>query len=99
MSRYDTTGLPEDQCEPKSDGKVLKNLLGITSREEMEIAETEKLWSAQEKLLAEIEPEQALTAQDICAMHRLWLGRIYSWAGNYRQVNISKGRLAHSRLQ
>ena len=23
-------------------------------------------------------------------MHRLWLGRIYSWAGEYRQVNLSK---------
>jgi len=24
-------------------------------------------------------------------MHRLWLGKIYSWAGQYRQVNVSKG--------
>jgi len=24
-------------------------------------------------------------------MHQLWLGNLYSWAGNYRQVNISKG--------
>jgi hypothetical protein len=24
-------------------------------------------------------------------MHRLWLGEIYVWAGQYRQVNVSKG--------
>lgn len=89
--KYDTSALPEDQFEPGSDGKVLKNLLGITMREEMEIAETEKLWSAQESLLAEIEPDQVFTAKDICAMHKLWLGEIYPWAGNYRRVNMSKG--------
>ena len=24
-------------------------------------------------------------------MHRLWLGEIYVWAGEYRQVNMGKG--------
>ena len=24
-------------------------------------------------------------------MHRIWLGEVYEWAGQYRQVNISKG--------
>jgi cell filamentation protein len=31
-------------------------------------------------------------AEDICQIHHIWLGKIYSWAGRYRQVNISKGR-------
>lgn len=98
--RYDTSGLPEDQYEPGTDGTVLKNLLGIVTREAMEIAETDALWTAQEQLLGEIEQEQTLTAADICAMHRLWLSRIYPWAGEYRQVNLSKGgftfALAHA---
>ncbi|HEY7746881.1 MAG TPA: Fic family protein [Desulfuromonadales bacterium] len=89
--RYDTFGLPEDQYEPGSDGTVLRNLLGITSREEMEIAETAALWRAQEQLLGEVEQDQSFTAQDIRDIHRLWLGSIYSWAGEYRQVNIGKG--------
>jgi cell filamentation protein len=100
IDRYDTSGLPEDQYEPGSDGTVLKNLLGIVTREATEIAETDALWTAQEQLLGEIEQDQALTAADICAMHRLWLGRIYPWAGEYRQVNLSKGgftfALAHT---
>ena len=24
-------------------------------------------------------------------MHKVWLGRIYEWAGDYRQVNLTKG--------
>ena len=24
-------------------------------------------------------------------MHKIWLGDIYDWAGEYRQVNVSKG--------
>jgi len=89
--RYDTSGLPEDQYEPGSEGMVLRNLPGITTRQEMEIAETAALWRAQEQLLEEVEQDQSFTAQDIRDIHRLWLGSIYPWAGEYRQVNISKG--------
>ena len=88
--RYDTSGLPEDRYEPGSDGSVLKNLLGITTRVKLETAETAELWLAEERLLEEVEQDQVFTARDICAMHRLWLGRIYPWAGEYRQVNLSK---------
>lgn len=31
------------------------------------------------------------TSGGICEMHRVWLGQIYSWAGEYRGVNIAKG--------
>ena len=34
--------------------------------------------------------DHRFTATDICRMHRLWLGRIYAWAGKYRQVNVKK---------
>jgi len=89
--RYDTSGLLEDQYQPGSDGKVLKNFLNITSREEMETVETAELWRAQKALLEEVEQDQSFTANDICEMHRLWLGGIYPWAGEYRRVNLSKG--------
>jgi cell filamentation protein len=88
--RYDTSELTENRFERGSNGEVLKNLLGITSLEEMQAAETEALWAAEQRLLEEIEQDQAFTAQDICDMHCSWLGRIYAWAGRYRQVNISK---------
>ena len=39
-SRYSTSHLPESQFEPGSDGRVLKNKLGITSPDVMDRRET-----------------------------------------------------------
>ena len=41
--RYDVSGLLEAQCEPGASGLVLKNLLGITSKEVMDEAEARAL--------------------------------------------------------
>jgi cell filamentation protein len=89
--RYDTSNLIEDQYEPGSNGTVLRNLLGITVPEDMEVAETEALWRVQEMLLRDIATDQSFTVVDLCRMHRQWLERIYPWAGEYRGVNLSKG--------
>lgn len=89
--RYDTSNLPEDQYEPGSNGLVLRNLRGIIDPEEMEIAETAELWDVQERLIREIPQDKQFTSDDICSIHRQWLGSIYPWAGGYRQVNIGKG--------
>jgi cell filamentation protein len=35
--------------------------------------------------------DQRLTASDFVEFHRAWLEPIYPWAGEYRQVNMSKG--------
>ncbi len=88
--RYNTSHLPEDQLEPGSNGEVLKNLEGITTRDEMEVFETGYLWSAERVLVEQIKEDQTFTVEDLCSMHQLWLGKVYSWAGRYRQVNISK---------
>ena len=49
--RYDVSGLSEAQFEPGSDGLVLKNLLGITSSAEMDIAEANALVVAVDRLV------------------------------------------------
>ncbi len=89
--RYKTLHLTEDQYEPGSNGTVLKNLQGIKTRDEIEVFETGYLWAAEKELFGQVREDQTFTAEDICAMHRSWLGKIYPWAGEYRQVNISKG--------
>ncbi len=88
--RYDTAGLGENAYEPGSNGKVLKNLRGITSVTAMERAETLALLRATEAMLDRFDQEHRFSVEDICVMHREWLGDIYSWAGNYRQVMMSK---------
>ncbi|MFZ5503050.1 MAG: Fic/DOC family protein [Pseudomonadota bacterium] len=89
--RYDVSGLSEAQFEPGSGGAVLKNLLGITSSAEMDAAEANALVAAVDSLVRLYDEEHRFTAGDICEFHRVWLGDIYAWAGEYRQVNVSKG--------
>jgi cell filamentation protein len=90
-NRYTTSNLPEDQYEPGSDGTVLRNLLGITARDAIEVNETAQLWLTQQKLIAEVTQDHRFTTADLCRIHKQWLGEIYPWAGKYREVNLSKG--------
>ena len=88
--RYDTTDLDENQFAPDSRRRVLKNLLGITSKREMDRMEGREQLRVLEELAGLYDSDHRFTAADICRMHRLWLGRIYPWAGKYRQVNVKK---------
>ncbi len=88
--RYDVTGLPEAQFEPGSDGQVLKNRLGIVSKPDMDEAEARALERAMDHFVRMYDENHRFTAADICELHRIWLGEIYEWAGEYRRVNVSK---------
>ena len=97
--KYEAAG-PEVEFEPGSRGRVLRNLLGITRVGDMNEAESQALELAQEAALDRYGPDHRFTADDICALHRLWLGPIYPWAGEYRSVNIGKAgfQFAHAPL-
>jgi len=88
--RYDVSGLRETQFEPGSGGKVLRNLLRIRSTKKMGNVEAKALEIATDELIRTIDAGHCFTAADICRFHKAWLGKIYAWAGSYRQVNISK---------
>jgi cell filamentation protein len=66
----------------------------------MHEAESQALELAQEAAIDRFGPDHRFTAEDICELHRLWLGPIYTWAGTYRNVNIGKGgfQFAHAPL-
>ncbi len=89
ISRYDTSGT-EAQFESGSDGRVLRNRLGIKTPEAMDDAEACALEKAMVALVGEFDEEHRFTVADICKFHRVWLGEIYEWAGEYRQLNVSK---------
>ena len=90
-TRYDTERLTEAQFEPGSRGRVLKNLLGIRSKRGMDALEATKLADATDWTIRHVTADQRFTAAEICKWHTQWLGEVYEWAGEYRQVNISKG--------
>ena len=88
---YDASGLTEAQFEPGSQGRVLKNLLGIKSKRQMDEVEAEEQFRALEELIRIYDQDHRFTAGDVRRIHKIWLGSIYAWAGQYRRVNLSKG--------
>lgn len=88
--RYNVSGLPEAQFEPGSNNQVLKNRLGLTSKEDMDAAEARALEQAMDVLVRTYDETHRFTATDLRDCHRIWLGDLYEWAGHYRQVNVSK---------
>jgi cell filamentation protein len=97
--KYQAT-VPQVEFEPGSRGRVLCNLLGIRRVRDMHAAESHALELAQVDAVDHYGPNHRFTTDDIRALHRLWLGPIYSWAGEYRGVNIRKGgfQFAHAPL-
>jgi len=89
--RYGTSGLIEGQFQSGSQGRVLRNLLGINRKREMDKVESKELVRTFTKLIGAYDKNRLFKAADLCAMHREWLGNIYGWAGKYRQVNLAKG--------
>ena len=79
----------EEDFEPDSKDEVLRNYLGVKSKEEMELLEAQELKRAELALL-ETQVNHQFTAEDICTIHELWLGDIYPFAGKYRTVNLTK---------
>ena len=88
---YDASGLIEAQFEAGSHGRVLKNLLGIKSKREMDQVEAQEQFRALEELIRIYDQDHRFTAADVRRIHKIWLGPIYAWAGQYRRVNLSKG--------
>ena len=91
--RYDVFGLVEAQFEPGSKDQVLRNLLGIKSKKDMDQIEAIALKQTEDKLFrtATYGKDHAFSTKDICRIHEIWLGNIYEWAGRYRQVELSTG--------
>ena len=81
MSRY-TTNEEEKQLYP--------NLLGLTSPAEIAEAEFEGFLLAEIMLTEQLTSATHFDCSYICKIHRLALEELYSFAGKYRTVNMSK---------
>lgn len=81
--------IPQSQPQDEK-GLVQKNKLGIKTQEELNEKETLLLLQSTEIWLKTYDQTHIFSAGNIKSMHKLWLGSLYSWAGKYRNVNISK---------
>lgn len=89
-NRYHVSGA-EGEFEPGSNGQVLRNLVGITSSDDMDDLELQLLGELYHEVLLQDFPDRALTVADLKRWHHLWLGNVYPWAGQERSVNLGKG--------
>lgn len=83
--------MPEDPYADPATG-VLRNKLGLSTPEELAIAERE-ITHAALILLTETPVLPSYNLAHLCAVHRRIFGDIYDWAGQIRTVAISKGSL------
>ena len=88
--KYDASSLIEGQFEPGSRGRVLRNLLGIKRKREMDQVEARELRRALDELIRTYDQQHRFTEADIRRIHQIWLDPIYAWAGQYRNVNLAK---------
>jgi cell filamentation protein len=56
----------------------------------MERVEERALIRTTDWTLRSFENDRRISAEDLCDLHRKWLSGIYTWAGSYRHVNVSK---------
>lgn len=81
----------EAEFEPGSHKRVLKNLLGIKSKRAIDQQEALALFEAEKWALHYFTRNHRFTESDIRKIHKVFLGRIYGWAGCYRDINLTKG--------
>lgn len=82
MNRYSTNG---------EEGEILHNLLGLTDEEAIHNAEFEGFLTAEILFTENLTPRTKFTIKYICDIHRTALKELYSFAGHFRSVNVSKG--------
>ena len=79
-----------EDFQPGSQRKVLRNKLSLVRVRELEDAELAGYMEAEKALIKRFTADHKFTVEDIDHIHRLFLGKIYDWAGRHREVNLSK---------
>jgi len=76
---------------PDSQNEALPNLLGLESTEEISKSEFEGFLKAEILLTESLTRQTKFTVDYILDLHKLALSHLYSFAGKFRDVNLSKG--------
>ncbi len=75
----------------EAEAEILPNKQGLTTRSEIEQAELEGFLFAYTILFDELSEKTTFNLRYIFKIHKLAFGRLYTFAGKPRTVNISKG--------
>src|ERR1700733_11357331 len=75
---------------PNNQSDILPNLLGLTSTEEIGLSEFEGFLKADILFTESLTSRTKFTISYIKRLHKTALEHLYSFAGKYRDVNLSK---------
>jgi cell filamentation protein len=73
------------------ESELLPNLLNLSNRDDIDKSEFEGFLLAELSLTEELTVRTKFNVKYIKRIHKLSLGHLYSFAGKYRTVNMSKG--------
>lgn len=71
-------------------GEILPNLLGLKTVEDIGMSEFEGFLKSEIIFTEKLSNRTRFSEKYICQIHKLALGHLYSFAGKYRTVNMSK---------
>ncbi len=95
-SKYSAAGM---DYQPGSRGRVLCNKLGITSIRAMNDREIVEYAHAVSSLSEHYSFDHSFTDTDICFIHKTIFHTLYKWAGEYRNVELSKDGFVFARAK
>lgn len=76
---------------PNNQNEILPNLLNLKSQEAVALSEFEGFLKAEIQLTESLTRRMRFNVSYILKIHKFSLGHLYSFAGKYQDVNISKG--------
>ena len=76
---------------PDNQGDILPNLLGLTTEKEINESEFEGFLKTEIYFTEKLSVRTKFSAKYILDLHKMALSHLYSFAGKYRNVNMSKG--------
>ncbi len=79
---------------PEREGELLPNLLGLKTVEEISLSEFEGFLKAEIMLTEQLTAHTKFDVKYLQNIHKVALGHLYSFAGKFRDVNLSKGGFA-----
>lgn len=83
--------MPDRYITNEDESQALPNLLGLTDAEEIAEVEFEGFLMAEILLTEKLNATTRFDCKYIRRIHKLSLGELYTFAGKYRTVNMSKG--------
>jgi len=98
VNRYEQGNPGDEEFQPGSKGRVLRNKLGIIDPLEIGLIESRLLAVAEARSYHRLDTASPISVELIQQLHRSWLSSLYYFAGKIRTVNLAKNDIMFAPL-